>query len=81
MHKNTYFIYNIQILTKKFLSVINTLERRYDVSIILTTSKYDANVITASFIHGETLDDLMGAICMIVPGMKYTREDNKIYIK
>ena len=62
-------------------SVIKTLERRFNVSITLTTGKYDANVITASFIHGETLDDLMGAICMIVPGMKYTREDNKIYIK
>ena len=72
---------NLCFRSASIRSVINTLERRYDVSIILTTSKYDANVITASFIHGETLDDLMGAICMIVPGMKYTREDNKIYIK
>ncbi|MBR6055553.1 MAG: DUF4974 domain-containing protein [Bacteroidales bacterium] len=62
-------------------SVIKTLERRFGVSIALTTGKYDTTVITASFIHGETLDDLMDAICMIVPGMKYTREENKIYIK
>ena len=62
-------------------SVIKTLERRFGVTITLMTSRYDSAVITASFIHGETLDDLMDAICMIVPGMHYTRDGNKIELK
>lgn len=62
-------------------SVAKIIERRFDVTIDLTTDRYNSAVITANFIHGETLDDLMGAICMIVPGMRYTREENRIYLK
>lgn len=62
-------------------SAIRTLERCYNVDIILTTDRYSNAVLTASFIHGETLDELMDAICMIVPGMRYTRDGDKIYLK
>ncbi len=61
--------------------VIHTVERKYDVNICLTTPKYNNAIITASFIHEETVEDLIGAICMIVPGLKYTIDGNTIYLR
>lgn len=72
---------NLCFRSASIRSVIRTLERRFGVTISLTTGQYDENVITANFIHGETLDELMDGICMIVPGMKYTRDDDRIYLK
>ena len=62
-------------------SVIRLLQRRFGVRVYLTTSNYDNAVITARFIHGETLDDLMEALCSIIPGMHYTHEGDTIYLK
>ena len=62
-------------------SVIRTLERRFAVSIHLASGKYDAALITANFTHGESLDELLEALCMIVPGLHYTRENQVIYLK
>lgn len=62
-------------------SLIRQVERRYDVNVFLTGAQYDQAVITAKFIHGETLDELMDAVCMIVPGMTYVRDGNAIYLK
>ena len=72
---------NLCFRSASIQSVIRTLERCYNVDIILTTDRYDKAVLTARFIHGETLDELMDAICMIVPGMRYTRDGEKIYLK
>ena len=62
-------------------SVIRTLERRFAVSIHLASGKYDGALITANFTHGESLDELLEALCMIVPGLHYTRENQVIYLK
>lgn len=72
---------NLCFRSESIQSVIRTLERCYNVDIILMTDRYDKAILTASFIHGETLDELMDAICMIVPGMRYTRDGEKIYLK
>lgn len=72
---------NLCFRSSSVRDVIKTLERRYDVSIVLTSTKYDSTAITASFIHGETLDDLLGAICMIVPGMQFGRSGNTIILE
>ena len=62
--------------------IVKTIERQYDVHIYLTTSKYEDNIITAKFIHGETLDELMKALCLLTPGMSYSMtSDSEIYIK
>lgn len=61
--------------------VIRILERHFNVNIYLTTDKYDDAVITASFIHSETLEDLLKAIAAVIPGMKYTIEGDKVYLK
>lgn len=61
--------------------VIRILERHFNVNIYLTTDKYDDAVITASFIHSETLEDLLEAIAAVIPGMKYTIEGEKVYLQ
>lgn len=61
--------------------IIGVVQRHYGVQVYLATDRYDNAKITARFIHGETVDELMDAICGVVPHMKYTHTDNTIYIK
>ena len=63
-------------IQEKVLALEEEYSRLTDAELQAKTPEFKARLQ-----NGETLDDLMGAICMIVPGMKYTREDNKIYIK
>lgn len=62
-------------------SVARAISRRFNVNVYVTDGKYDKAVITAKFIHGETLDEQVSAICRLVPGMKYTVKDGNIYIR
>ena len=62
-------------------SIARKIERYYGCKVYLTTSRYDRDSLTAKFIHGETLDELMSALCLLVPGMKYTIDDSTVYIK
>ena len=57
------------------------IERRYAVRIYVTTGKYDNDLITAKFIQGATLDDLMFALCKLIPGMSYRKVNSNIYIR
>lgn len=61
--------------------IIGVVQRRYGVQVYLATDRYDNAKITARFIHGETVDELMDAICGVVSHMKYTHTENTIYIK
>jgi ferric-dicitrate binding protein FerR (iron transport regulator) len=57
------------------------VERRFGVKIYIATSKYDDSVITAKFIHGESLKDILNAISKLVPGMKWRRnQQGEIFI-
>lgn len=62
-------------------SIIGTIERYYGVHVYLTTGKYDSELVTAKFIHGESVEELFSALCLVIPGMKYKVENNSIYIK
>ncbi|MGM9739421.1 MAG: FecR family protein [Candidatus Cryptobacteroides sp.] len=62
-------------------SVARAISRRFNVNVYVTDGKYDKAVITAKFIHGETLEEQVSAICRLVPGMKYTVKDGNIYIR
>lgn len=62
-------------------SIIGTIERYYGVHVYLTTGKYDSALVTAKFIHGESVEELFLALCLVIPGMKYKVENNSIYIK
>ena len=60
---------------------IKVIQRHFGVQIYLTNSRYEQAKISARFVHGETVDELMDALCMIVPGMKYTRSGDVIYLE
>ncbi len=62
-------------------NIVKTIERRYGVRVYITTSKYDNDNITAKFVHGETLEELMTALCKVTPGMSYRIINSNIYIK
>jgi transmembrane sensor len=61
--------------------IIRTIERRYNVHIYLTTDRYSDAVITAKFVEGESLEDLMDVISRLVPGMRYTVRGKDVYIR
>lgn len=61
--------------------LIRLLERRFDVNIYLTTDRYDSEIITAKFIHGESIDEILTVISRLLPGMTYNITNNtNIYI-
>ncbi len=62
-------------------SIVKSIERYYGVRVYLTTGKYDSELITAKFIHGESLDELFSALSLVIPGMKYKVENDSVYIE
>lgn len=62
-------------------SIVKSIERYYGVRVYLTTGKYDSELITAKFIHGESVDELFLALSLVIPGLKYKVENNSVYIE
>lgn len=62
-------------------NIVSVIERRFGVNVYITSGKYDEACITAKFLHGETLEEVMSAVCRLVPGMKYKIENTNVYIK
>lgn len=60
--------------------IIPVIERRFGVEINLTTNRYDNDRITAKFIYGETLEELLETFTHIVPRMKYRMDNNIVYL-
>lgn len=61
--------------------ILKTIERMYGINAYVTSGKYDGVILTAKFIHGESLQQMLTAICRIVPGMSYEIENNNVYIR
>ncbi len=61
--------------------IAKTIERKYGLQTYLTSGKYDSTLLTAKFIHGETLEKTLDAVCRLVPGMSYRIENGCIYIR
>lgn len=62
-------------------SVAKVIGRRFAVNIYVASGKYDRAVITARFVHGETLEEQLKAICSLVPGMRYTVMGDNVYLR
>ena len=60
--------------------LIRMLERQFDVNIYLTSDKYDSEKITAKFIHGEGIDEILSVVSSLLPGMTYNTTNTNIYI-
>ena len=61
--------------------IAKAIERKYGLNTYITSGKYDDMILTAKFVHGETLDQMLGAICKLVPGMRFRIENNCVYIR
>ena len=61
--------------------IAKAIERKYGLNTYITSGKYDDMILTAKFVHGETLDQMLRAICKLVPGMSYRIENNCVYIR
>ena len=61
--------------------IAKAIERKYGLNTYITSGKYDDMLLTAKFVHGETLDQMLSAICKLVPGMRYHIENNCVYIR
>jgi ferric-dicitrate binding protein FerR (iron transport regulator) len=71
---------HLLIQSMSMSEVAKTIERRYGVTIYLNANKYEKERITAKFIHGETVDELLSVLQQLVPGLNYKTDENKIYI-
>jgi ferric-dicitrate binding protein FerR (iron transport regulator) len=62
-------------------TIINEIERYYGIRVYLTTSRYDNERLTAKFVHGETVEEMMTTLGLLLPGMKWNMENSIVYIK
>ncbi|MDR2950468.1 MAG: FecR domain-containing protein [Prevotella sp.] len=60
--------------------IVRTFEHRYDVSIYINSNKYYSELITAKFVHGETLEESLQILKQIIPELNYKIKENKVYI-
>lgn len=66
--------------SETFHDIIPVIERRFGVEVNFATNKYDNERITAKFISGESIDDLLATFCALIPGMKYKKTENGIIV-
>ena len=62
-------------------TIVKAIERKYGINTYITSGKYDDMILTAKFIQGESMEQMLGAICKLVRGMKYSIENGCIYIR
>ena len=62
-------------------NIAKAIERKYGINTYITSGKYDDMILTAKFVHGETLDRMLGAICKLVPGMRYRIDNDSVDIR
>ncbi len=72
---------SLSINDEPLSTVIEKLERYYNVKIILTTSRYNNQRIIAHFNKKESLVNVMKIIKALIPGMEYDIQKDKVTIR
>lgn len=62
-------------------AIAKAIERKYGINTYVTSGKYDDMILTAKFVQGETLEQMLSAICKLVPGMRYSIVNGCVYIR
>ncbi len=62
-------------------SIARAIERKYGLATYVTSGKYDSMLLTAKFIHGESLPQMLRAVCALVPGMSFEITNDCVYIR
>ena len=63
-----------------FNDIVNTIERRYGVTIDYSKETFLNTPYTIKFIHNESLEDVLNVLQDVVGGFKYKKENSKITI-
>lgn len=61
-------------------SVINQIERHYNVKVYLNSRDLSDEKLTVKFLHNETLEEVLYTLKQIVAGFKYKIDGDKVYI-
>lgn len=68
--------------SESFHNIIKKIEQRYGVVIYVATDRYDNERITAKFISGETVEELMSTLQELIPGLEFNiSQDSVIRIR
>ncbi|MGM9766715.1 MAG: FecR family protein [Candidatus Cryptobacteroides sp.] len=57
--------------SESFRNIVKKIEQRYGVEIYVATDRYDNERITAKFISGESIEELMGTLQELIPGLEF----------
>lgn len=63
-----------------FNDIVNTIERRYGVTIDYSKQTFQNTPYTIKFIHNESLEDVLNVLQDVVGGFEYKKENSKITI-
>ncbi len=61
--------------------IARAIERKYGITVYVTSGKHDGMILTAKFIHGESLEQMLSAVSKLIPGMSYKLENGSVYIQ
>lgn len=71
----------IRLISQPLKEAMKTIGRRYGVNIMIMTDKFDDAVITAKFINGETIEEILDSVRHLVPGLQYEIDGININIR
>ncbi len=69
----------LSFVDASFPEIASVLERRFDVSVNFNTENMKQNAINVRFVPGETLEDMLDVLKLLIPGSRYTRNGERIY--
>ena len=61
--------------------IAKMIERKYGISVYITTNKFDNARITAKFVHGENLNEFLSVFKQLIPNMTYEKNNDNVYIR
>ena len=69
----------LSFVNASFPEIASVLERRFNVSINYSSEKMKRNEINVRFMPGESLDDMLDVLILLIPGSGYRKENDRIY--
>lgn len=61
--------------------IFTQIEKKYGLRVAFNSKKYENRRLTVKFDNGESVDDILQILSLMVPNMEVSREDSVIYIR
>lgn len=62
-----------------FQEIVSVLQRRFNVSIVYDFGKTQNNALNMRFQPDESLEDVLNVLSLLIPGSRFTIEENRVY--